>query len=292
MNSQLNNILRDFPIDMTSSWSVWDGAVDRSAGTIIKPDTTWNQHHNAGSAWASTEASEDACSRSLSRHSTGGGSTGKSWPTDGTESASGLADQAAKPAFAQGISGNLLAMTTLQSDFLGMQMPESGVQNCTTFLLRPIPCTFMHRDLISELKATGFHGLYDFLYIPKSGHKNRGLAFINFVNAGAAEAFCRNYSGQSLRAVPSEPLEVLPAHVQGFKQNVERFQLGKVTEKHAVIFRKPRPAAERAPAAGRAGAPFNVQGRACGEQWHPEHALYDLKAAAAEPGSRFELLSL
>ena len=77
---------------------------------------------------------------------------------------------------------------------------------------------------MQEINAAGFLGKYDFLYLPMRGHRNRGLAFINFISTGAAEEFKLAFGGRRFRHFnKSKLLAIAPAHLQGFEENAAHY---------------------------------------------------------------------
>jgi len=103
-----------------------------------------------------------------------------------------------------------------------------GLGGLLTVMVRRIPSRYTQQKLMREINASGFLGKYDFFYLltqPKS-RLNRGFAFINFNSSQDAESFYHMFHKQRLRHFHTEqPLEVMPADLQGFEKNAEHYLL-------------------------------------------------------------------
>lgn len=129
------------------------------------------------------------------------------------------------------------------------EMPtNSGVNGCTTVMMRQVPLKYTQRKLLREINSSGFMGQYDFLYLPMDprSHANRGFAFINLTSVRSAEEFHKKFHGQYLRNFTSDkPIDVLPADLQGFEANAlqyaETSQRGKRTGHTKPLFFRPLP---------------------------------------------------
>lgn len=129
--------------------------------------------------------------------------------------------------------------------------PEWSLGGCTTVMIQHIPSKYSQRKLVHEVNRAGFLGLYDFLYLPvdSRNHANRGFAFVNFVSAKCAQKFHDIFAGQKLLRfsdASTKTLAVVPADVQGYAENVQRYQTSCEVRKHkghsAPTFFKPRAA--------------------------------------------------
>eukprot|EP00397_Hematodinium_sp_SG-2012_P011764 GEMP01011912.1.p1 GENE.GEMP01011912.1~~GEMP01011912.1.p1 ORF type:complete len:540 (+),score=104.60 GEMP01011912.1:75-1694(+) len=104
------------------------------------------------------------------------------------------------------------------------------VKGFTTLMLRNIPARYSQEQLLADLEKLGFKGnCFDFFYLPVDfgTRKNLGYAFVNCVNSKIALTFCNDIDGKTLpRYWSGKIIEVMPAAVQGFVLNVERFLNG------------------------------------------------------------------
>jgi len=77
---------------------------------------------------------------------------------------------------------------------------------------------------MKEIDRAGFHGQYDFLYLPMRNSMNRGFVFVNFMYADIAERFYWRFHGQmSPHTKMEKPFAVMPADVQGLEQNMAHY---------------------------------------------------------------------
>mmetsp|Transcript_32487 Transcript_32487/g.59301 ORF Transcript_32487/g.59301 Transcript_32487/m.59301 type:complete len:109 (-) Transcript_32487:133-459(-) len=80
-----------------------------------------------------------------------------------------------------------------------------------------------------ELDKLGFHGEYDFIYVPidKCTQWNVGYAFVNFKSSAIA-ARCKqmltNYRFHSEDPRPDKVTKVCTAYIQGLEENVEYYR--------------------------------------------------------------------
>mmetsp|Transcript_56206 Transcript_56206/g.131622 ORF Transcript_56206/g.131622 Transcript_56206/m.131622 type:complete len:238 (+) Transcript_56206:79-792(+) len=103
--------------------------------------------------------------------------------------------------------------------------PERGsgkIQNVpdfTTVMLRNLPMGLDQAGVHMVLKGAGYHGAYNYLYVPARFHDGTclGYAFINFIAPSVAAAFLRLWSGSAIFCdrLHRKPLVVEIAGVQG-----------------------------------------------------------------------------
>jgi hypothetical protein len=118
------------------------------------------------------------------------------------------------------------------SDVKVTSQPNTGE---TTFMLRNFPKKCTQREFLASIDAAGFHGCFDFFYLPIGSadtSMNRGYGFINFPDAKRAAEFYVQFHGCHLpRYKRKKPLELLPADVQGYDANYEHFLGTRVTDR-------------------------------------------------------------
>lgn len=103
-----------------------------------------------------------------------------------------------------------------------------GLSGYATVVIQQIPFAYTVEELMYDIDASGFKGLYDYFYLPGDprSERNRGFAFVNFLNASAAQNFYHAYHGKSFeRHVSgiSKAISVLPADTQGFEECAKSF---------------------------------------------------------------------
>jgi hypothetical protein len=102
------------------------------------------------------------------------------------------------------------------------------LQNCMTVMVKHVPFKYSQRKLLKVIISAGFLGKFDYMYLPMDakGNNNRGFAFINFLTTSSVTQFYKVFN-KSYIDDPSQtswtPLEVSPADIQGFENNVEHF---------------------------------------------------------------------
>eukprot|EP00933_Yihiella_yeosuensis_P006502 TRINITY_DN111206_c0_g1_i1.p1 TRINITY_DN111206_c0_g1~~TRINITY_DN111206_c0_g1_i1.p1 ORF type:complete len:282 (-),score=58.95 TRINITY_DN111206_c0_g1_i1:108-953(-) len=97
----------------------------------------------------------------------------------------------------------------------------------TTVMLRNIPNKFTQSQLLEEIDAEGFAGLYDFFYLPMDlrNKANVGYAFMNFLMEEDAGRFREVFEGHQFGRFRSQKVaSVSPAHVQGLAKNLAQLQ--------------------------------------------------------------------
>jgi len=97
----------------------------------------------------------------------------------------------------------------------------------TTLMVRNVPEVVCQVDFMAELDRSGFHGKYDFCYVPVQNFMSRkhlGYAFVNFVSTEAARYFACQWQGTHRFGKPknTRALDVSPASVQGREANIRR----------------------------------------------------------------------
>jgi len=106
----------------------------------------------------------------------------------------------------------------------------------TTIAIRNLPFNVTREELLQAVDASGFRGLYDFVYLPHKfkQHRNLGFAFINFVNVEVAQHFSAMWhkSKHFMTKGSSKgikPLNVTEADVQGHTANTQKARGAKMT---------------------------------------------------------------
>lgn len=100
----------------------------------------------------------------------------------------------------------------------------------TSIMLRNIPNNLKRDALLELFDALGFHGLYDFVYLPIdfSRNSNVGYAFVNLINAAAASKFQATFQGfhgwtgssrKVCEAVWSQLSQGLACHVDRYRNS-------------------------------------------------------------------------
>lgn len=112
----------------------------------------------------------------------------------------------------------------------------------TTLMFQNIPNKFRQTDLLQEINQRGFHGKYDFFYLPMDFQNrcNVGYAFINFVNVEWAKKFEQEMTGVKLSPHSSKK-QVVVAHArtQGWQNNVNALRNSPVNAENAPPSYKP-----------------------------------------------------
>jgi len=96
-------------------------------------------------------------------------------------------------------------------------------------MIRNIPGRYSQNDLMMDLQDLGFHGAYDFLYIPmdKTTGVNVGYGFVNFIDAfwaaRCAEAF-DNYHFDRHQSFCTKIAKVSVAYLQGLEKNLQHYE--------------------------------------------------------------------
>eukprot|EP00448_Togula_jolla_P003664 CAMPEP_0170620446 /NCGR_PEP_ID=MMETSP0224-20130122/28061_1 /TAXON_ID=285029 /ORGANISM="Togula jolla, Strain CCCM 725" /LENGTH=218 /DNA_ID=CAMNT_0010946617 /DNA_START=272 /DNA_END=928 /DNA_ORIENTATION=+ len=96
----------------------------------------------------------------------------------------------------------------------------------TTVMLRNIPNRYTVEELLTEVRAYNFEGLFDFVYLPFDFQqkKNKGYAFINFNSPSTRARFVAVFDkGGLTRYATRKVLELAPAFTQGCKENMRKY---------------------------------------------------------------------
>lgn len=105
-----------------------------------------------------------------------------------------------------------------------------STETYTTLMLRNIPNNYNREMVLELLDAEGFHGSYDFVYLPMDFHRMAGLgyAFVNLVDNTTAEKVKLHFSGFANWKLASqkvcevswgEPLQGLEAHIERYRNS-------------------------------------------------------------------------
>uniref|UniRef100_A0A6T1KE10 RRM domain-containing protein n=1 Tax=Alexandrium monilatum TaxID=311494 RepID=A0A6T1KE10_9DINO len=129
-------------------------------------------------------------------------------------------------------SGNLYNNSS--GDLYGL----TAQQPPTTIMVSNIPKEIAHRNILAEIRAKGFVGRFDLVYLTswKNSKKARnfGYGFINFLSARDAARFMDMFAGYMFEGAANSPDGVLvqPARVQGFVASVRR--LAEAEQQHGL----------------------------------------------------------
>jgi hypothetical protein len=98
---------------------------------------------------------------------------------------------------------------------------------CTTVMLRNLPCAFLREYLIAQMDEEGFAGLYNLVYMPIDFKTAQGMgyAFVNLVSADVVPRFVLAFDG--FRRWPFPSLKVCTVQLsrtQGLDANVQRYR--------------------------------------------------------------------
>jgi len=102
------------------------------------------------------------------------------------------------------------------------------IRTMTTIILRNVPNSYSRDDLIDFLDSQGFHGRYDFLYLPvKFGSSSAfGYALINLIDHDEARRFqahFQNFSNWNVECSNVASVSWSKAH-QGLEEHIERYR--------------------------------------------------------------------
>jgi hypothetical protein len=84
------------------------------------------------------------------------------------------------------------SMLCRSDPFQQMVMQQMGTQcdECTTVILRNLPCPFLREDLIKAMDAKGFAGLYNFVYLPVDFQTEMGMGYAFVNSCGRGDRLC------------------------------------------------------------------------------------------------------
>lgn len=114
------------------------------------------------------------------------------------------------------------------------QCPEEVckvVQGITTLMMYDVPFRATIERLVHVINGLGFHGTYDFVYMPASKGRshndsnNIGYAFVNFKEPRFATAFLevfQNYTFPMQSPSGAKLTCTKPAHCQGYHENLQK----------------------------------------------------------------------
>eukprot|EP00401_Gymnodinium_catenatum_P051843 CAMPEP_0117536100 /NCGR_PEP_ID=MMETSP0784-20121206/41277_1 /TAXON_ID=39447 /ORGANISM="" /LENGTH=391 /DNA_ID=CAMNT_0005332649 /DNA_START=9 /DNA_END=1184 /DNA_ORIENTATION=+ len=113
-----------------------------------------------------------------------------------------------------------------------LRQPPEEWATTHTVMMRNLPNKYTQHMLIEDINSAGFVGAYDFFYLPidPDTKANRGYAFINFIEPGAAWTFKEAYEGfQMDRFNSGKQVVVTPAALQGFEANYAHYSNSRVS---------------------------------------------------------------
>jgi RNA recognition motif-containing protein len=109
-----------------------------------------------------------------------------------------------------------------------------------TLMIKNIPCRCSKEEVLGAIRELGFAKQYDFFYLPmrRSQQQNFGYAFISLSDSAVVHLFRERFEGYVFKRRKSRKLvTVVPAHIQGYKSNLEFFSKTNIMESnHAPIF--------------------------------------------------------
>lgn len=114
-------------------------------------------------------------------------------------------------------------------EFQQIAMQQMGTQcdECTTVMLRNLPCPFLREDLIKVMDAKGFKGLYNFVYLPVDFVSEMGIgyAFVNLVTTEEVKRLMLAFDGFKDWPCRSSKICVADLSVtQGLDANIGRYR--------------------------------------------------------------------
>eukprot|EP00929_Paragymnodinium_shiwhaense_P012222 TRINITY_DN118_c0_g1_i5.p1 TRINITY_DN118_c0_g1~~TRINITY_DN118_c0_g1_i5.p1 ORF type:complete len:182 (+),score=44.18 TRINITY_DN118_c0_g1_i5:92-637(+) len=119
--------------------------------------------------------------------------------------------------------------------------------SATTLMIKSLPSRWSADDILKVIDGLGFHGDYDFFYMPRRTASDKaqalGYAFINFTDAAVAEKFVGSAQNGQL-TFRSRVASAVPARIQGLenlKSHLEMKDHSK-RKKVAVCLEKSTPA--------------------------------------------------
>lgn len=117
----------------------------------------------------------------------------------------------------------------MYDEFQQMLMQQMGTQRdeCTTVILRNLPCAFLREDLIKKMDAKGFAGLYNFVYLPVDFETEMGMgyAFVNMITTEEVKRFMLAFNGfRDWPCWSSKICVVDLSRTQGLDANIGRYR--------------------------------------------------------------------
>eukprot|EP00930_Biecheleria_cincta_P033565 TRINITY_DN23256_c0_g1_i1.p1 TRINITY_DN23256_c0_g1~~TRINITY_DN23256_c0_g1_i1.p1 ORF type:complete len:237 (+),score=32.07 TRINITY_DN23256_c0_g1_i1:42-713(+) len=138
---------------------------------------------------------------------------------------------------AQVIESHLQRRNSAPAVLISADVPEVTVQECisdqsaqqnTTVMFRNIPETYTREMLVDLFERNGFHGSYDFLYLPVNfkSDSSFGYAFVNLVDIQALSEFRLCFNGfKDWGCDTNKVAEVsLNCKLQGLQEHVKRYR--------------------------------------------------------------------
>lgn len=115
--------------------------------------------------------------------------------------------------------------------FSGVGIPRVSEEHveCTTAMMRNVPCSLSRKGLIQLLDNNGFRGKYNFVYMPMDFKRGLciGYAFVNLLIPEYFVHFREVFDGFNFRATQlksSKICAVSLSKTQGLTANIERYQ--------------------------------------------------------------------
>jgi hypothetical protein len=117
----------------------------------------------------------------------------------------------------------------LHDELPKMEMQQMGgpYDECTTMMLRNLPCNFLREDLIRQMNKLGFAGLYNLVYMPIDFKTavGMGYAFVNLVSTDVVPRFVLALDGFKNWPIKSQKVcTVQLSKTQGLDANVSRYR--------------------------------------------------------------------
>mmetsp|Transcript_15626 Transcript_15626/g.19123 ORF Transcript_15626/g.19123 Transcript_15626/m.19123 type:complete len:330 (+) Transcript_15626:66-1055(+) len=104
----------------------------------------------------------------------------------------------------------------------------SGKKGDTTVMLRNLPNNYSRNMVCTMMDKEGFHGKYDFLYLPIDfrSKASLGYAFVNLINEVEAQNFWKTFDGYTKWVLPSAKVCSVSwsGPHQGQKSHVQRYR--------------------------------------------------------------------
>jgi len=95
-------------------------------------------------------------------------------------------------------------------------------------MMRNLPNNYTQKMLLDLLRAEGYEGKFDFVYLPVDFQSGSGLgyAFINLVTTEVAQDFRQHFTGFDQWTMASDKVCVVTwsEHLQGLSAHVERYR--------------------------------------------------------------------